>query len=271
MINNLISNHNLNSNKKYELNNKLALQCSSLINEIKRKNSELLLPIYIKNKRLYIKKKILSNKSNKFNNKGVNNLKKLISRNIHKNDSSNNFSEGNINIKNNKLIQLNRNISVSSVYKLPKIKPQKRMNKNWSVIINSNNLRKKPEPEETKNNSSHKKDNFLGIENFMKEKFYSDTDNKFRNKIKTKYFRNDGNIKEKIIFLKKFGIFWRAFIQYCGPIINLKKFKINYENKNGNKINNNIKGTVNNSFENINNNTYKIKSLSFPKIYSQKI
>ena len=123
----------------------------------------------------------------------------------------------------------------------------------------------------------------MGIENFMKEKFYSDTENKLRNNIQTKYFRNDWMIKDKIIFLKKFGIFWRGFIQYCTPIIKLKKYQLDFLNKKQ-KYNDDIDLNYDNNYNNrmIHNNRYlydndenskaveTVKSLSLPKIELSK-
>ena len=271
MSNNLMPNPKLNSDINYELNNKLALQCSYLINEVKRKNNKLLLPIFIRNKKIYLKNKLLSTKNNRFNNKDINNLHKLITRNIHKNICSKNLSEGDIYIKNNKINKVNNSICINSLYNLPKIKSKNKMHKSKSVIILRNTLDSKLKSEETKEKLNKKKDNFLGIENFLKEKFYSDTESKFRNKIKTKYFRNDGAIKEKIIFLKKFGIFWRGFIQYCAPIINLKKFKMDFNKKYENsKDNNIINGALNNDYNNKSKKIFKYRALSLPKIDSSK-
>ena len=60
----------------------------------------------------------------------------------------------------------------------------------------------------------------------MKENFYSDIQNKFDEKIKTKYFRNDSAIKNEIITMKKIGAFWSKFFQYCSPIIRLQKIHL---------------------------------------------
>ena len=68
--------------------------------------------------------------------------------------------------------------------------------------------------------------------------------------------------------MKKFGIFWKGFIQYCTPIIRSKIYKIDNENKNKeNNINSKDENT-NNNINNRNNIKYikKIKSLSLPKI-----
>ena len=67
------------------------------------------------------------------------------------------------------------------------------------------------------------------MKKFFNEKYFKDTENKMKNKIKTIYFRNNPMIKKQIIFIKKFGIFWKAFIQYCIPIINTRKYRFEEE------------------------------------------
>lgn len=235
------------NNNNEELNNKLALECSYLINEIKRKNSALFLPIFITNKKIYLKDKLLSSKKYYFNVKNKNNIKKLIARNIQKKYYNKNLSEDNIIQKKIKKTKKNNNINLASLYNLPKLK-QKYLNKSQSTIIDHKNYlynyNPKSQEVEIIDGKSKKNSNFLGIENFMKEKFYADTENKLKNKIQTKYFRNDELIKQKIIFMKKFGIFWRGFIQYCTPIIKLKKYQLDFafkKKKNGNEFDYNEK------------------------------
>ena len=280
------------SNNNTELNNKLALECSYLINEIKRKNSSLLLPIFINNKKINLKDKLLSTKKFHFNYRNKNIIKQLICKNIKKKYYHKNLSVDSVLPKKININKSNNNISLTSLYKLPKLKYNKKINKSKSALIHSNKnfnnfLNQKPQKNKEKVEKTKKKNNFLGIENFMKEKFYSDTENKLRNNIQTKYFRNDWVIKDKIIFLKKFGIFWRGFIQYCTPIIKLKKYQLdflnkkqkynddtdlNYDNNYNNKNNNRI--IHNNRYLHNNDENSKavetVKSLSLPKIELSK-
>ena len=263
----------LKCSNNIELNNKLALECSYLINEIKRKNSTILLPLYITRKKVFLKNKLLSDKKCHFNLKS--NFQKLISKKIQNKRYHRNLSEYNIFQKKTEIDKTNKGISLNLLYNLPKIKPKNKncLNKNIysrnsiSYSSKSQNNDMIVGSDENGVSSAKKSNNFLGIENFMKEKFYSDTENKLKSKIKTKYFRNDEIIKQKIIFLKKFGIFWRSFIQYCAPIIKLKKYQLDYKYKFGK--NNNDK---NNNNEIININNYKnesidnYKQLSLPKI-----
>ena len=263
MTNNLTININSINDANIKFNNKFELQCSYLINEIKRKNSSLLLPINIKNKKIYLKDKLITNKKSHIYLKRKDNIKKLISRNIHKNVLFKNLSEDNIKLKEGSIIP-NNNISLISLYHLPKVKVINNVHCNKSIIIKKSEIINYKKKNFDEINDKKRKD-FLGVKNYMKEKFYSDTENKLKNKIKTKYFRNDKMVKQKIIFMKKFGIFWKGFIQYCTPIIRSKIYKIDNENKNKNNENN-----LNSKDENNNKNNIKyikkIKSLSLPKI-----
>ena len=282
----------IKSNNNTELNNKLTLECSYLINEIKRKNSSLLLPIFITNKKIYLKDKLLSTKKFHFNYRNKNIIKQLICKNIKKKYYHKNLSVDSVLPKKININKSNNNISLTSLYKLPKLKYNKKINKSKSALIHSNKnfnnfLNQKPQKNEEKVEKTKKKNDFLGIENFMKEKFYSDTENKLRNNIQTKYFRNDWMIKDKIIFLKKFGIFWRGFIQYCTPIIKLKKYQLDFLNKkekfnddtdfnyDNNYINNNNNRLIHNNRYLLNNDENSkavetVKSFSLPKIELSK-
>ena len=277
---NIINNNTTNS----EYNNKLALECSYLINEIKRKNSKLLLPLYINNKKIYLQNKLLSYKVNDLYSKKKNNNKRCISRNVLKNNLFKNKSEGNLPLKKYPCskINLKNNISLASLYNLPTLKPKNKINLNKSLIMHKNNiqiLEKKEEPKIT--NTPEKKNKFLGLENFMRDKFYSDTEKKLKNTIKTIYFRKDAKIKDKIIFIKKFGIFWKEFILYCTPIINLKKYQIDYKNRKQNnnasiskKIYNGINANISDNI--IDTSSYQRynksanKSYCLPKVASSK-
>ena len=262
-----------NNYPNLEYNNKLDLQSSYLINEIKRKNTSLLIPIYITNKKIYIKNKLLTNKNSHTYLKGKDNIKKLISRNIHKNILPKNLSEDNIHIRKTPLIEKDSNIynkvPFSSLYNLASLNSKNKNNHNKSAIVSNNNYKSILQADNTKGRNDKKNNAFFGLENFMKEKFYADTENKLKNKIESRSFRNDEMIKEKIIFMKKFGIFWKGLIQYCMPIIKLKKYKIDYKNKNkGNNINI-INGYMYKNNQNINSSN-KNKALSLPKIDSSK-
>lgn len=122
-----------------------------------------------------------------------------------------------------KLKNLKANVSLSSLFKMPKPKTLNKNNIYQRAIKNINfslNLHKHKSADE----HLYKKRNILGVDKFMKENYYSDIENKYKDLVKTKYFRNDSKIKNEIISIKKFGAFWNKFIEYCSPIILLKKY-----------------------------------------------
>ena len=219
-ITNNQNNYELNMN--FELNNKISNECSNLINEIKRKNKVLLSPIQTDKKGLYIKKSILLGKNNNLNTRSSINNKNDISTLSNLNRFERNCSK----IIFRDMINITpKSISVNSLFNLPKIKSRNNIGLSQRIIKNNNfslNLHKKNYTEERYN----KKNNIFGIKHFMKENFYSDVEKKYKNQIKTKYFRNDSVIKNEIITIKKIGIFWNRFIEYCEPIIKFKKYQL---------------------------------------------
>ena len=196
-ITNNQNNYELNMN--FELNNKISNECSNLINEIKRKNKILLSPIQTDKKGLYIKKSILLGKNNNLNTRSSINNKNDISTLSNLNRFERNCSK----IIFRDMINITpKSISVNSLFNLPKIKSRNNIGLSQRIIKNNNfslNLHKKNYTEERYN----KKNNIFGIKHFMKENFYSDVEKKYKNQIKTKYFRNDFVIKNEIITIKK--------------------------------------------------------------------
>ena len=185
-----------------ELNNKLSLECSYLINEIKRKNKTILIPLQPEQKRLNLKRfEQLSDKIAK---------PKIL-------DNS------------------SKSLSSSSLFNLPKVKTRNKININQKVVKNNNfslDLHKKIF-DDKKYRINRK---FFGIQYYMKDKYYSDIENDLKSKIQTKYFRNDSTVKKEIIAIKKFESFWKKMINYCEPIIIYKKYQLlkkNSEKNNG--------------------------------------
>ena len=129
MLNNPSMNITNNCTTNSDYNNKLALECSYLINEIKRKNSKLLLPLYINNKKIYLQNKLISNKVNNLYSKSKDNKKKFISRNVLKNNLFKNKSEGNLPLKQYPCSKSNleNNISLASLYNLPTLKQKNKL------------------------------------------------------------------------------------------------------------------------------------------------
>lgn len=202
-------------------NNKISLECSYLMNEIKRKNKLFLASIKTgKNiNKLNIKKS--------FNSEQVNNnyLKKLFnkSKEVNKNKERDFPYKINMTCKKN---NLNKSISLTSLINLPKVKTRNKINIRQKIIKNNNfglNFHKK---NTIVKGFNPKQKNPFSLKKFMKENFYSDIENKYSEQIKTKYFRNDPAIKKEIITLKKVGAFWRKFAEYCGPIIRVQRYQL---------------------------------------------
>lgn len=218
-VNNNNDEKNTELNIISDLNNKSTFETSFLINEIKRNNKSLLTPIEINKKGLYIKRLFLSDikkqiikKNLAFSRKKVTNICKLDDFPKKKKLPE-------------KINDSEKSISISSLFNLPKVKLRNKFNIRQKVIKNNNfslNLHKKKALEVSYN---PKIKDFFSVKNFMNDKFYSDTENKYNYLIKTKYFRNDPAIKQEIIKAKKVGIFWKRFFEYCGPIILLKRYE----------------------------------------------
>lgn len=74
------------------------------------------------------------------------------------------------------------------------------------------------------------------LKNFMKDRFYVDTEIKMKKKLKNTNFSIDNSLKNKIIELNKIGDFWKGVFDYCSPVINLKRYKCSKDMFNGHKI-----------------------------------
>ena len=101
---------------------------------------------------------------------------------------------------------------------------------NNNSLINNKNINSKPKIENSP------KDEYSNLASYMKEKFYSDIDRKYNHKLKDSAFIHDYSIKEKIIKMRKVGIFWNRVLEYCSPIIYSEKYKfqrseMNYRKK----------------------------------------
>ena len=58
----------------------------------------------------------------------------------------------------------------------------------------------------------------------MKFKYYDDIHEKLEKKLKDESFLDRG-VKDKIIKIGKFGVFWRNVIEYCSPLVFTEKYK----------------------------------------------
>ena len=224
--NNNIENKRNNNELKLvsELNNKLSLECSYLINEIKRKDKTLLASLETKKKRLNLKKLIISDKYKNF-------ISKYSSNNQSKISNLRRFEQLSDKLSKPKMLDnSDKSISLSSLFNLPKVKTRNKINVNQKVTKNNNfsvDLLKKNLNEKLYN---IKRNNFFGIHHYMKDNYYSDIENDLNNKIQTKYFRNDSTIKREIIAIKKFESFWKKMVNYCEPIIIYKRYQLLQKN-----------------------------------------
>ena len=82
----------------------------------------------------------------------------------------------------------------------------------------------------------YRKDKINELQNFMKDRFYADTELKMKKKLKNTTFSIDNSLKNKIIEINKIGDFWKGVFDYCNPVINLKKYKCSKDMFNGYKI-----------------------------------
>ena len=114
---------------------------------------------------------------------------------------------------------------LTSLYNLPKIKKPANLNK--KLYFNSHF------GDSTKNEFYiGQNDSVLSEKNIFNQsltssndKSSSDTEKKLKDKINIKSFPSDHSLKDKIIHLKKFGVFWDSVFNYCVPIISVKKYK----------------------------------------------
>ena len=60
---------------------------------------------------------------------------------------------------------------------------------------------------------------------YMKDRYYIDTEAKMSKKLKGTVFNHDNSLKEKIIKMKKISGFWGGLADYCIPIFSIRKFQ----------------------------------------------
>ena len=85
------------------------------------------------------------------------------------------------------------------------------------------------------------------LRQYMKDRFYIDTENKKMKKLKHTVFNHDNSLKEKIIKMKKISGFWGGLADYCIPIFSIRKFeyikeRLKRNKSEGNKIDSNLEG-----------------------------
>ena len=153
----------------------------------------------------------------------------------------------------NKDITKNVNISIIDYNQIcikKDLKPIKILNKNNKYDI----------PNFKKVNNYNNKDTKL--RNYMKDKFYVDTEVRMNKKLKNIVFNHDQSLKDKIIEMNKIGDFWGSIVNYCNPVFTIKKFgyikkKLNKDKLKIKKISNDEKK---NNLLNLSGNKKNIKS-----------
>ena len=63
------------------------------------------------------------------------------------------------------------------------------------------------------------------LQQYMKDRYYCDTEAKMEKKLKHTIFKHDNSLKEKIIKMKKISGFWGGLADYCIPIFTIRKFE----------------------------------------------
>ena len=123
------------------------------------------------------------------------------------------------------------------------------------------------------NKSIKRKEKYSNLELFLKNRFYSDIEEKFNRKFQGKKFDYDNSLRDKIIQLNQVNTFWGGFCEYVNPILITKKFhylsKVLEEQKKFrqiNKINGNLNGFEAKQYYNLSEKKNKNKHL--PKLYT---
>ena len=75
------------------------------------------------------------------------------------------------------------------------------------------------------NKIKKKKDKYSNLEFYLKNKFYSDIQEKFNKQFKGKKFTHDNSVKEKLILIHQVCDFFGGFLDYTNPILSTKKYQ----------------------------------------------
>ena len=181
-------------------------------------------------------------------------------------------------------IKFNDIQNISNI-KYPKLKEEK---KNNTILSSSNHLDSQiTDKTNTINNITHitnnnnskskeKYDHFSNLAFYLKDRFYSDIEEKFKKQFKEKKFSHDNSVKDKIIGLNQVSEFWGRVFDYTNPFLCTKRFqsvtkliedrkKIRKMKMNNN--NNNVYGFLSNG-QYFNLPEKKNKNRKMPKIYT---
>ena len=172
----------------------------------------------LENKNNFFRQKTLNNNTNSFISKKHNDIKEMKERIIHEFIGINNNIDINI-------------IDYNKICVKKKLKP-------------INFINRIPSSFEIKKSEEFYKEN---LRQYMKDRFYIDTENKMMKKLKYTVFNHDNSLKEKIIKMKKISGFWGGLADYCIPIFSIRKFeyikeRLKRNKSEGNKIDSNLEG-----------------------------
>ena len=244
---------NLISSNRFFLNKKQPINISTLLSHLSNKSLNI-----NKSKSEYDSSKIINKRFNNSNFSNKSNKLNPIKRSFYSNILNKSRNKTNILKNNNSINNKNDLLLITSLYVLPSLKKRKQLyntklhkqlsfnsisnniSLNSSSILSNKDLNHSFSSSNMKDNNSimsSKKNNIkLKIENvpddlysdldsYMKEKFYSDIEKKYNHKLKDYAFIHDHSIKEKIIKMRKVGIFWNRVLEYSSPIIYGQKYK----------------------------------------------
>lgn len=142
------------------------------------------------------------------------------------NDSNNLFNEICVNkmSRNNSLTKINNNnISIINNNNTTNNNNVSKINYNYSK--NNLYINTKSKNISTSCNMKEQRKYDLNLKMCMKDRYYCDVNKKLSNKLDERSFPSDHSIKDKIITMKKVGIFWNGVFQYCSPSIKVVKYK----------------------------------------------
>ena len=79
----------------------------------------------------------------------------------------------------------------------------------------------------TDSSKKQRKNNYqkMKLHNYMKDRFYADTELKMTKKLENTVFSHDQSLKDKIIEMNQIGDFWGGVVDYCNPYFAIKKFE----------------------------------------------
>ena len=161
-------------------------------------------------------KKTLGNQINNNNNSSKG--KKTLNPNLYSftNEKIKETKEMKDRVSSRGLAEINNNLNINIIdyNKIFVKKNLKPVNIKFKSRISSPFVLKRPENEYKER-----------VKNYMKDRFYCDTETKMAKKLKYTIFNHDHSLKDKIIKMRKVNGFWGGLADYCIPIFSIKKFE----------------------------------------------